>query len=141
MSFDRLLARADQTVEGPDLNRVLYETKQEVGPAATGYEVVVDDRSFEEFLRVNLPLLTEHLLAKRMPMLGGPTLLVTIWRNDRAHIFGGDHFFEALLEVLDLTEEALRAKIRQARAALGLEPDPWGGTSPPQLLLPGPGSS
>lgn len=138
MGFDELLARADQTVEGPELNRALFEAKQEIGAGAAGYEIVVDDRSFEDFLRVDLPRLTEHLLAKRLPMLGAPTLLVTIWRNGLAHIIRSDRLFEVLRNVLDLSKEHLRSRIRAARVEIGLEADPWGQAPEERLLLPGP---
>jgi hypothetical protein len=123
-TIDDLLARADQTIPGLDFNRAMYETRAAMD-RAVGYEVVVGERGLDELLAKELPKMTEHFSAKRLPMLGGPTAILTFWRSDIAYVFTADHFFAALMALLGIDAGALRARIVEGRAQAGFERDPW----------------
>lgn len=120
MNLDELLAKAGAIVAGPELNARLSEIRDGID-GAIGYEMVLDDRTFEQLLHVELPKLTEHLVAKRVSMLGAPWVIITCWKNGNAHIFAGDVFFDAIAAGLEISTEELRARIVQWRREAGLD--------------------
>jgi hypothetical protein len=82
--------------------------------------MVLDQRTFDDLLHVELPKLTEHLVAKRVSMLGAPWVLITCWKNDHAHIFSCDAFFDAIAAELEISTDELRARIVEWRREAGL---------------------
>ncbi len=128
MTLDDLLGGAGKIVPGIEINAVLYGIREQLD-SSIGYEMVLDGRTLEDLLYLELPKLTEHLFAKRLPMLGAPQLILTLWRDGRAHIFAGDAFFDALARGLALTHDALRDAIAGWRSDAGFLPDPWMGVA------------
>jgi hypothetical protein len=125
VTLDELLERAGKTVAGRDINETLHEIWEALDGAAVGYEMILDGRTFDDLLQRELPKLTEHFLAKRVPMLGAPFVILTLWHRDRAPIFSGDAFFDALALGLGITHDELRSRISRWRGDAGLPPDPW----------------
>ena len=125
MSFERLLKCADQIVAGLELNRVLFETREEMAVPTVGYEVVLDGMEFEDFFHVVLPKMTEHYLAKRLPMLGAPNVVLTLWRDDKAHLFSSESLVRVVCAELEIDETELKRRIVAWRTDAGFEPDPW----------------
>jgi hypothetical protein len=125
VTLEELLGQAGRIVPGAEINAVLYEIRESFSGDAFGYEMVLDGRTIDDLLQVELPKLTEHLFAKRVPMLGAPNVIVTCWRDQKAHVFAGDTFFDAIAIALGLTHEELRSRLSEWRGAAGFPPDPW----------------
>ena len=125
MTLEELLGQAGKIVPGVEINAVLYEMREQFSGHAFGYEMILDGRTIDDLLHVELPKLTEHLFAKRAPMLGAPNVIITCWRGDKAHLFAGDAFFDAVAISLSITHEELRARISKWRSEAGFLPDPW----------------
>ena len=124
MTLEELLGQAGIIVPGVEINATLHGIREQI-VGSVGYEMVLDDRTFDDLLHVELPKLTEHLFAKRVPMLGAPFVILTCWRDARAHIFSGDAFFDALASGLAISHDELRTRISEWRGEAGLPPDPW----------------
>ncbi|MCK6549215.1 hypothetical protein L6R52_25455 [Myxococcota bacterium] len=140
--LDALLTRATSSFAGAEANQFLWEVRAELEEAhgrAVLYELVLDDAAtLATMLETQLPRLTEHLRAKGLPMLGGPSLLVSLWRGPRAFVFRGDSLFTTVAELAGLTRDELRARLDRERLRLGIDEAP----KPSGLMLgPGPTDS
>jgi hypothetical protein len=124
VTLEELLVQAGLIVPGAEINATLHGIREQM-VGCVGYEMVLDDRTLEDLLHVELPKLTEHLFAKRVPMLGAPFVILTCWRGEQAHIFSGDAFFDALASGLAISHDELRSRISAWRGEAGLPPDPW----------------
>jgi hypothetical protein len=122
--FEELLAKAQAQIPGNDANRALWEVREAIEAefaSAVCYEMVLGPSSvWQEFLDVQLPRLTEHLLAKGLPLLGGPNVVLSVWRGSTMFMFGCSEFFDAIAELEHISRDELRARINAAREALGL---------------------
>jgi hypothetical protein len=125
VDLNDLLGHAGKIVAGIELNSTLDEVRNAFQGSAICYEMVLDKRTFDDLLHVELPKLTEHLFAKRVPMLGAPHVVLTLWHHDKAHIFAADAFFDQLALGLAISQQELRARISRWRGEAGLPPDPW----------------
>ena len=125
MNLEELLAQAGKTVPGVEINAVLFAMREQFSGQAFSYEMVLDGRTLDDLLHKELPKLTEHLFAKRVPMLGAPNVIITCWRDERAHLFAADAFFDAIALGLGVTHQELRTRISEWRGEAGLPPDPW----------------
>jgi hypothetical protein len=138
VKLEELLARAGRIVPGHEINAVLYDMREHFGGHAFGYEMVLDGRTFDDLLHVELPKLTEHLFAKRVPMLGAPNVILTLWHGAQAHLFAADAFFDELAKGLSVDAGELRGRISRWRSDAGFSPDPWlrpHEPAPPRALL------
>jgi hypothetical protein len=132
--FDRLTALAESTVEGVDANRALWDARTELEKKYTNvvmYEMVPEEGiAWGAFLRAQLPKLTEHLFAKGIPMLGGPNVVLSVWRGSKLFIFGAGAFFDAICTVEGISHDELWIRISRWRIEAGLSAGPLA-LSPP----------
>lgn len=136
--FDELLGHAFSKVAGGDANQTLWDVRAELEREHANvvcYELVLGrEARWEELLDVHLPRLTEHFLAKGLPLLGGASAIVALWRAPAAtadgtpsgdlelHLFRSPQLFSAIARMDGLTEVELGERLDRGRAALGLDP-------------------
>lgn len=127
-TLDALLSRATASFEGPEANQFLWDARAELEAeygSAVLYELVLDEATtLGSMLDAQLPRLTEHLRAKGLPMLGGPSLLVSLWRGSQAFVFRGGALFAAVAELEAITADALRTRLGAERVKLGIDEPP-----------------
>jgi hypothetical protein len=144
-TFDRLLERARSSVHGSEANQTLWTLREELEARYRNvvlYEMVLgQDLSWDTFLKSLVPRLTEHLFAKGVPMLGGPNVIVSVWRGSTMFIFEPDAFFDAIREIEGISADELKIRISAWRLAAGFPNGLPGVTVSPERLLLGSGPS
>lgn len=122
--FEALLERASDRVEGTGANQALWNIRAQLQAEYANvvcYEMVVDERStWDGFLHLQIPRLTEHLSAKGLPMLGGPSVLLSVWSGPSLFLFDCESFFRAIREIEQVSPAELDRRIAAWRAELGL---------------------
>ena len=120
-SFDQLLANATDEVDGPDANRMLWETRarlQAEHGRAVCYELVLTgkDWTWNEFVRTEMIKLTDHLEAKQIAPPSSAEVLVLVWRDSTMHVFDGPGFWSAVADVEECSVDALINRVVLLRA-------------------------
>lgn len=122
--FSKLLERASSEIPGHEANRALWDARAELETQFNNvvcYEMVVNENDvWSDFLARTIPRLTEHLSAKGLPMLGGPSALLSVWRGESMFMFSSRQFFDVVRELEQLDEPAFWRQIGAWRSAIGL---------------------
>jgi hypothetical protein len=143
-AFDRLVEHAGAHVPGLEANRALWDLRLVLETQYSNvvlYEIVVADGTpWDTFLRTNLPKFTEHLAAKGIDMLGGPNVILSIWRGHTMFVFDCAEFFEAVRVIEEISAEELKMRISKWRLEAGFATGLPGVTLTPErpLLMTGP---
>lgn len=126
--FERLLSRASSSFSGHDANRALWEAREALEAEhsqVVSYEMIASEKiAWSDFLMTTIPRLTEHMVAKGLPMLGGPAALLSVWRGEEIFLFDSREFFAAVREIEELDEDQLWVRIGEWRSAAGLSVPP-----------------
>lgn len=85
------------------------------------YEIVLGaSATWDGFLREQIPRLTEHLASKGLPILGGPSVVVSIWRGDQMFMFTSPRLFEIISDIESMSRDELLRRIEDWRVGIGL---------------------
>jgi hypothetical protein len=131
--FDALFEHASSRVEGLEANQALWDVRRELETDYANvicYEMVLGDQSWNGFLEQQIPRLTEHLISKGLPLLGGPNVVLSVWQGSHMFMFRCAEFFQAIRDIEHLSPEELRGRIGDWRVGVGLPRHPHGKHAP-----------